>query len=106
MLQVPLTPVPSQTVTVQLSNQNCRINVYQKFYGIFVDLYVENVLIIGGVIAEDRNPIVRSKYLGFNGDLEFFDTVGTDDPEYSDLGTRYLLIYLTADEVAPQLVTP
>ena len=33
-------------------------------------------------------------------DLAFFDQQGTDDPIWFDLGSRYLLYYLTPDEVA------
>ena len=37
--------------------------------------------------------LVRSAYLGFIGQLAFFDTQGTSDPDYSGLGTRYQLVY-------------
>jgi hypothetical protein len=42
---------------------------------------------------------VRDLYLGFSGDLFFADTQGTNDPYYTDLGTRYLLVYVTPGEV-------
>ncbi|MDR3533947.1 MAG: hypothetical protein P4L90_25705 [Rhodopila sp.] len=92
-LVVPLQPVPSQTVTVTLNNQACQINVYQLSTGLFVDLLVNNVLIIGGVIGEDRNVIVRSVYLGFSGDIAFIDTQGTEDPVSTGLGQRFFLMY-------------
>ena len=99
---VPIQSVPSQTLSVSLSGQTCRINVYQKSTGVFLDLYVNDVLIIGGVICENKNRIVRSLYLGFIGDLAFFDTQGTDDPDYTGLGTRWLFLYLLpADIIAP-----
>lgn len=100
MLLIPLSPLPAQIVNVPLSNQVCQIEVTQKFFGLFLDLYVNNTLIIGGVVCQNLNPIVRQRYLGFNGDLMFVDTQGDSDPEYSGLGSRYQLLYLTADEVA------
>ena len=100
MLIIPLNAVPSQTLTTNLAGQISQINVYQKFFGLFVDLYVNNVLVIGGVVAEDRNRIVRSIYLGFDGDLAFADTQGTDDPDYTGLGARFQFAYLTAVESA------
>ena len=100
MILVPLNQIPSQTLTTILSGQTCQINVYQKFYGVFVDLYVGTTLIIGGVIAEDRNRIVRDVYLGFSGDIFFVDTQGNDDPDYTGLGTRWRLVYATAAELA------
>lgn len=105
MLLVPLSPLPAQIVNVTLSNQVCQIEVTQKFYGVFLDLYVNNTLIIGGVICQNLNPIVRQRYLGFNGDLMFVDTQGSADPEYAGLGERYQLLYLSADEVAAILET-
>jgi hypothetical protein len=97
---IPLQAVPSQAVTVNLGGQNCQVNVYQKSTGLFCDLYVNNVLIIGGVICQNLNRIVRSAYLGFTGDLFFADQHGTDDPEYTGIGSRFLLYYLEAGDVA------
>lgn len=96
MLIVPLQPVPSQTVNILLANQACTIDVMQKSTGMFVNLYVNSALIIGGVIGQDRNRIVRDAYLGFVGDLAFYDTQGTEDPYYAGLGTRWFLNYLEA----------
>ena len=100
MLTIPLTQNPSQTLTTNLAGQICQINVYQKFYGVFVDLYVSNLPIIIGVIAQNQNRIVRYKYLGFQGDLFFFDSQGTDDPTFDGLGDRWILNYITQDELA------
>ena len=75
--------------------------VYQKLYGLFIDLYVGGVLIIGGVLCENLNRIVRSLYLGFVGDLTFIDNEGTSDPTYDGLGARYSLAYLEAADLAP-----
>jgi hypothetical protein len=91
---IPLAAIPSQTLAILLNNQNCQINVYQETTGLFIDLYVNDTLIIGGVIGENANRIVRSIYLGFSGDLSFYDSQGTDDPVYTGLGTRFFLLYL------------
>jgi len=99
MLIVPLSATPNQTITVSLGGQTAQIDVRQKLFGVFVDLYVSNVLIIAGALCLDRNPLVRSAYLGFVGDLAFFDTQGTSDPSYSGIGTRWLLAYLSPGEV-------
>ena len=99
MLIVPLQATPNQEVTVPLGGQPCRIHVYQKSTGLFVDLYVNDALIIGGVIALDAVKIVRDAYLGFIGDLAFFDTQGSVDPDYLKLGSRWVLAYLEAGEL-------
>lgn len=101
MLIIPIIDTPSQSLKVQLAGQNCKINLYQKSTGFYCDLYVNDALIVGGVICENLNRIVRSSYLGFTGDLMVMDTQGCDDPSTPGLGTRFLLCYLeTADLVA------
>src|SRR5258708_24770235 len=100
MREIPVQALPNQTFQVSLGNQAAALNIYQTAYGLFVDVLVGNTTIIAGVLAQDRNRIVRSAYLGFVGDLAFFDTQGTDDPLFSGLGTRWRLIYLEAADVA------
>jgi len=97
---VPLISTPSQLLTITLNSQICQVKVYEKFFGLFVDLYMNNEPVIGGVLGLNANRIVRSAYLGFLGDLTFFDTQGTDDPDYTGLGARFLLLYLTPAELA------
>jgi hypothetical protein len=99
MLIVPLQPTPNQTLTVLLGNQNCRINVYQKFFGLYLDLTIGATPILAGVICQNANRIVRYAYLGFVGDLAFFDTQGSDDPTFTGLGSRWQLVYLEAADL-------
>lgn len=102
-VQVPLQAVPSQSVSVTLSNQNCQLNVYWTAYGLFMDVYVAGTLIIGGVICQNQNVIVRDAYLGFIGDFMFFDNSGAGaDPVYTGLGTTYSLLYLTPTDLNGQ----
>ncbi len=97
---IPIIDEPSQTLKAKLAGQNCVINLYQKSTGLFCDLYVSDALIVGGVICENLNRIVRSAYLGFTGDLMMMDTQGTDDPSTPGLGSRFLLCYLEASDQA------
>ncbi|WP_457155298.1 phage baseplate plug family protein [Mesorhizobium sp. P5_C1] len=103
MVIIPLQAVPNQAVSVTLGNQVSQVNIYQKDTGLFIDLFVDNTLVIGGVICQNLNRIVRSVYLGFSGDLVFIDNQGDSDPVFSGLGTRYSLAYLSpADLLAGQ----
>ncbi|MDE1007000.1 MAG: hypothetical protein OSB38_15165 [Paraburkholderia fungorum] len=99
MKTIPLSAVPSQKPSTLLGGQNCQIKVYQKTTGVYLDLYVNDEPIVTGVIARDRVLIVRQSYLGFVGDLAFFDTQGVSDPTYDGLGTRYQLVYLEASDL-------
>lgn len=99
MLLIPTQAVPSQVFSVLLAEQNCQIEIAQKSTGMFLNLYVDSALIVGGVICQNRNRIVRGSYLGFIGDLAFIDTEGDSDPDYTGLGSRYVLAYIPADEL-------
>jgi hypothetical protein len=93
---IPIIDTPNQLINTSLGGQQCTINLYQKSTGLFCDVNVNNVLIISGVICQNLNRIVRDSYLGFIGDLYFFDTQGLSDPASPGIGTRYLLKYLTS----------
>lgn len=100
---VPLDAVPNQTLSIALGGQNCQLNIYQKTVpvsALYMDVYVNNAPIILGVWCENLNRIVRSAYLGFIGDFVFNDTQGSSDPYYTGLGSRFLLQYLTTDDLS------
>jgi hypothetical protein len=99
MLILPLAARASQKFSVLLAGQNCQIAVYQKTTGLYLDLAVNNAPIKSGVICRDRVLLIRHAYLGFVGDLTFFDTQGVDDPQYSGLGSRWQLVYLEAGDL-------
>jgi len=91
--RIPLNPVPSQILSVQLGGQSCRINVRQRRTGVFVDLYMQDVPIALGVKAIDRKFLVRAAYTGFIGDIFFVDMQGEENPQYQGLGSRWQLAW-------------
>lgn len=99
MMIIPVQAIPNQQIQCQLAEQACTFNIYQQAFGLYVDVYVGQTLIIAGVIAENLNRIVRSLYLGFVGDLTFFDTQGVENPVFDLLGTRFLFVYVEASEL-------
>jgi len=100
MLIVPLRQIPNQTLQCQLNGQPCTIDVFQYRYGLFMNLYVNGDLVIGSVLCENLVLIVRDTYLGFSGDFCFFDTQGIDNPVYTGVGSRYVLVYLSPDDLS------
>jgi Domain of unknown function (DUF6983) len=100
MMVVPITDTYAQTLNVTLGNQACTLNLYAKSTGLYIDVYVSDTLIIGGVICLNLVKIVRDLYLGFVGDFTFYDTQGTSAPSSPGLGTRYLLVYLELSDLA------
>lgn len=99
MLTIPAAAIPSQKFTVSLAGQSCAISLYQKEPGLFMDVAVDNRPIISGVICLDRVKMIRQTYLGFVGDLVFFDTQGKTDPFYTELGLRYQLAWISPEEM-------
>lgn len=100
MQTIPLAAVPNQTLQVQLGEQPCTLDVRQTSFGLFINVTVNQTRIVAGVICQNLNPIVRSTYLGFVGDLVFYDTQGTDNPVYTGLGSRFLLMYVETTDAA------
>jgi hypothetical protein len=102
MQVVPLQAIPNQTLQVQLGNQACTLNIAQYQFGLFMTVYVGDTLIVASVICENFVRIIRSAYLGFVGDLAFFDTKGLSNPVYTGLGgsaAQYQLIYFTPEDL-------
>lgn len=102
---IPLSNMPAQTISVTLGGQYCQINTYQKRTGLYFDLSVAGVLVVAGVLCLNATVLVRAPYLGFSGDLAFFDTQGSADPDYAGVGARFLLFYLSSDEVSSLAAT-
>lgn len=91
MLTIPIVATASQTLSVTLGGQFCKLAVYQKSTGVFLDLIVNAATVNSGCICLDRVSIIR--LAGFNGELRFVDTQGTSDPDYTGFNTRYKLVY-------------
>lgn len=109
---IPIQTVSAQQFNITLNNQACTIRIlfrdmwtpdeseiqtnpppfFLGTYG-FIDLYVNAQPVVLGTRCMDRNLIVRDSYLGFVGDLTFIDLQGTEDPNPSGLGNRWILTY-------------
>ena len=93
--------MPNQTLTAMLAAQLTQLNIYTLLDGnLYMDVAVNKIAIITGVLCRNNNRIVRGAYLGFTGDFVFVDTQGSNNPVYSGLGARYQLAYLSASDVA------
>ena len=90
---IPITAVASQQLSVSLGGQSCAINLYQKSTGLFFDLAVEGNPIVTAMLCMNGVGLVQQPYLGFVGQVAFIDTQGSSDPDYTGLGTRFVLTY-------------
>ena len=104
-LVLPLVATPAQTFQVVLDGVRCTVRVYEKkgyptsgvvVPALYLDLDVQEGLVLGGVLCLHGVGLVRNRYLRFPGELVFYDTVATADPLSAGLGTRWQLIYTGA----------
>lgn len=98
MYTIPLQPVPNQSFSVVLDDQNCRINIRQMGSALFLSLTADDVDVCKTHICQNREQIPAWSTNLFKGKLVFADQDGKNHPEYSELGTRYVLCYLTEEE--------
>ena len=99
MQQINLQSAPSQHLQVVLDGQNCAISIYVKNQCMFFDLSVNGTQIAYAVQCSNLVSLVPTAYLGFTGWLVFFDTQGTDNPIYTGLGTRWILLFLDQEDL-------
>ena len=105
MLIVPVQPVPNQTLNIVLNSQPTTIELASTIYGVFMSVYLNGSLVIGGVLALQAVRIIRESYLGFSGDFVWIESqpdisFGPQNPSYPGLGSRFLLLYLTPADLA------
>lgn len=101
-LIIPTQPVPDQIIDVLLADQQTTIELRQLSTGLYMNLIADNQEIVGLVLCENLNRIVRDLYLGFEGDLIFLDNTGQNrDPFYTGLGTDFSLVYILPEELPP-----
>jgi hypothetical protein len=100
MLEVPLQPVPSQQLQIVLGGQNCEIAVYLRGSRLYVDLAVNGASISAATVARNQISLCPTAYLGFTGFLIITDTLGSEDPVYTGLGSRFQMLYLTNSDLA------
>jgi hypothetical protein len=90
---IPLSDEPTQQVTTTVGNQQVQLNIYMRDTALYCDVSVAHVTIVAGVVCNNLTKIVRDSYLGFTGELYFYDTQGLNDPTYPGIGSRYVLVY-------------
>lgn len=100
MQVVPLQPIANQSLQAQLNGQACTLTVYQSNYGLFVTVEIGTADIINNALGKNLVRMVRDLYLGFSGDLVFYDTQGSSDPVYTGLGSRFVLVYLSPTDLS------
>lgn len=80
------TPTASARVTAYAPTQSPSNQIiidpspYVNINPVFIDLYLNDTLVVGGVLLRNKNRVVRNTYFGFVGDIVVIDTAGDEDP--------------------------
>lgn len=99
MQLVPLIAAPSQTLAVVLAGQPAQIALRQNGAHLYFDLRLNGQDIVLTRICRNRQRLlIDAGYRGFVGDFAFVDLHGEDEPFYTGLGARFVLVYLEAGE--------
>ncbi|BBC80869.1 phage baseplate plug family protein [Acetobacter orientalis] len=93
LVMVPLAQQAAQVLKVPLSGTVTQIALRQRSTGLYAEFWQNDTRCLAGILCQDRTWLIRSKALGIAGDFCFIDTQGTQDPTYTGLGSRYLLLY-------------
>ena len=102
MRKIPLKNVPSQIIKAVLGEQNCQLKIYYRFGNMYMDIAVDNTLVQSGAVCRNRTSIVQVANNVFSGSLHFIDLLGESDPNYTEFGTRYSLLYVEPNETLPR----
>lgn len=91
---IPIEQLPNQTFWVDLNNQSCKIHVYERYGYMYLDLAVDDNIILQGQICLNNVDLIQYTHLKFDGQLKFIDTQGSEDPYYTGFNERYALVYV------------
>lgn len=102
---IPIAPVPNQAFSVVLAERNVSVALRTLQDRLYADVMCEGVPVCSTRICHDRQVLTgRAEHLGFPGlRLCFVDLRGTSDPQWAELGSRYLLLSVelsAAEELA------
>lgn len=103
---IQLSPIPSQSLKVVLADQDCEISLYLRGENFFLDLIVNGETVQTGAIVNEGASIISAPNALFSGGLAVVDMLGDDAPEFSGLGSRWILVYYPASESQPKTGTP
>lgn len=100
MNRIPLTALPDQRMQMILGGQDVALRVYSRDERLYTDLDLDDAPVWRGFLGRNCVPCKLYTHLAFKGQLVFVDMQGTADPHWSGLGSRWLLVYLTDEEIA------
>lgn len=91
--EIPLRPVPAQTVQVSLAGQPVTLYLRQLGGRQYLSASWAGEVLCDTVLMVNRSAIIRAAYTGFIGDIAVYDTQGDEAPDYTGWGSRWQLLF-------------
>lgn len=92
--QIPLQPIPAQRLTFELGGQKIEISLITRLQNqIYISIFADGHPIVANRLCLNLTPVIGTDYLPIKGNLMFVDTRGEQDPTWTELGSRYKLIW-------------
>ena len=91
--EIPLRPVPAQTVQVSLAGQPVTLYLRQLGGRQYLSVSWAGEVLCDTVLMVNRSAIIRAAYTGFVGDIAVYDTQGDEAPSYDGWGGRWRLLF-------------
>lgn len=88
LMTIPLQPIPNQSVSYSLNGASYTIDVETRRERLYITVWNEEGRVLSNRALLSYAPV------GFG--LQLVDTLGTEDPVYTGLGSRWLLQGLQA----------
>lgn len=102
MIEVPLIATPNQELAIELEEQDCTIQVRQLGNYTYLTLWVDSTLIVENAICMPGVAILQGYVHGFRGNFVLVDSSDPNNQQlsnYTELGSRFILLYLTDEEI-------
>ena len=102
MTEVPLIATPNQELAIELEEQDCTIQVRQLGNYTYLTLWVDSTLIVENAICMPGVAILQDYVHGFRGNFVLVDSSDPNNQQlsnYTELGSRFILLYLTDEEI-------
>lgn len=102
MIEVPLTSIPNQEVSIELNEQDCTIQIRQLGKYTYLTLWHGSTLITENAICMPGVAILQGYIQNFEGNFVLVDSSDPNNQQLSDyreLGSRFLLLYVTPEEI-------
>lgn len=90
---IPTLAKAAQVLTTVIGDQRIAVSLRERAFGLFADVVVNGSPVVSGVPAQNLNTLIKGAYVGFSGNLLFYDKMGDSAPNFAGLGDRFALIY-------------